>query len=136
MLKVHHIGYLVKDIEISKLDFLKLGYSEVSPIVHDKARKIRICFMENADVMVELVEPCDDCEFLKGLKKKIGVGTYHICYECDNFDNTIQKLTSNNGGGYILIQEPSPAVAIGNRRVVFMFSPNVGLIELVEIQGA
>lgn len=48
--------------------------------------------MENADVVIELVEPDEDCEFLKGLKKKIGVGAYHICYECDDFEKEIHCL--------------------------------------------
>lgn len=133
MLKTHHIGYLVKDIEKSKTEFSKLGYSEVSSAVHDEARKITICFMRNTGSVIELVEPDEDCEFLKGLKKKIGVGAYHICYECDDFDNAMNEFCNE---GYIVVQEPSQAVAINNRRVVFMFNPDVGLIELVEAQGA
>ncbi len=133
MLKTHHVGYLVKNIEKSKEEFKKLGYILTSEVIHDEARKIKICFMDNFGVVIELVEPDEDCEFLKGLKKKIGVGTYHICYECDDFERERNTLLDS---GYLEVQEPAKAIAIDGRRVSFMFAPDIGLIELLEEKGA
>lgn len=132
MIKVHHIGYLVKNIEDSKQEFFNLDYKEISMVVYDETRKIHICFLENAGVVVELVEPDEDCEFLKGLKKKIGVGTYHICYECDDFVNDIKRFSES---GYLIVQEPAIAPAIDGRKVAFLYAPNMGLIELLENKG-
>lgn len=129
MIKTHHIGYLVKSIEDSKQEFLNLGYTEKTGVVYDESRKINICFLENAGVVVELVEPDEDCDFLKGLKKKIGVGAYHICYECDDFKNDIKRLSEN---GYLIVQEAAAAPAINGRKVAFLYAPNMGLIELLE----
>ena len=36
------------------------------------------------------------------------------------------------GNGYIRIDEPTPAPAIGGRRVVFLMHPAAGMLELLE----
>lgn len=129
MIKTHHIGYLVKSMEDSRREFLNLGYTETAAVVYDESRKINICFLENAGVVVELVEPDEDCDFLKGLKKKIGVGAYHICYECDDFEKDIKRLSEN---GYLVVQEAAVAPAINGRKVAFLYAPDMGVIELLE----
>ena len=37
-----------------------------------------------------------------------------------------------SGNGYIRIDEPTPAPAIGGRRVVFLMHPAAGMLELLE----
>lgn len=49
-MKVHHIGYAVKNLEKAIDDFSSLGYRLVSDIVDDAIRNVRICFMENGGV--------------------------------------------------------------------------------------
>lgn len=128
-MKIHHVGYLVKNIDKSLTDFVKLGYKKESEIIHDEFRKINICFLVNGDYRIEFVEPTEECEFLKNLIKKIGVGTYHLCYESDDFEKDVKNLTEN---GYIIAQEKAEAVAIDKKNVVFLYSRNAGLIEIID----
>ena len=44
LVKVHHIGYLVKSI---KRSIEKLGYKIETEIISDSVRKIDICFLLN-----------------------------------------------------------------------------------------
>ena len=54
---------------------------------------------------------------------------YHICYETEQFEDDIQALTEN---GFLSIEEPMPAPAIGGRRVCFLMNAQIGMIELLE----
>jgi len=54
---------------------------------------------------------------------------YHICYETNDLDKELARLTAQS---YTAIDAPTPAPALGNRRVVFLMSPFLGMIELLE----
>ena len=43
-----------------------------------------------------------------------------------------KELAELEGNGYIRIDEPTPAPAIGGRRVVFLMHPAAGMLELLE----
>lgn len=129
-MKIDHIGYAVKRIDRAITAFQKLGY-EFEPVIDDTDRNVKLAFGTKDGYRVELVAPLD---------KKAGspvdqylsnaVGTpYHICYESENFDEEIDELVKQ---GYKVVIEPRPAVAFGNRRVVFMMNIGFGLMEIVE----
>lgn len=131
---VHHIGYLVKDMDYSIKEFQKLGYELEGSVVQDKSRKISIQFMVCGMVRIELIVPDKDNDFLLSLRKRIGNAPYHICYETDKYDMIINEMTNPNSinGGYIITQESAPAVAIRNKRVTFLYNSDIGLIEILE----
>ena len=78
-LKVHHIGYLVKNIDKSKALFSLLGYNLEQNNVYDEFRDIDICFMIKDGYRVELVSPRKQTSIVGELRKKIGNSPYHIC---------------------------------------------------------
>ncbi|MBE5939350.1 MAG: lactoylglutathione lyase [Lachnospiraceae bacterium] len=127
-MKVHHIGYLVKNIEKSITEFKKLGYTGDN-VTRDEYRGIDICFMENNGYIVELISPYHDASTVSGLMKKYKNSPYHLCYISDNLSEDIDKLSSD---GYTQIDIPTEAPAINGKKVVFMMNINIGLIELVE----
>ena len=129
-MKVHHIGYLVKDIHKSIPSFEELGYSIVKKTVYDKARDVNICFMQQDGYCIELVEPCSEKSVVYDQLKRQGNTPYHICYEVDDLESTIEEYRSQK---YVLMQPPAVAPAIDGRRVAFMFHRTVGMIELVEM---
>lgn len=85
--------------------------------------------LANNGYRVELVSPNDKNSAIGYLYKKIGNSPYHICYEVQNFKNAIADM-ENRGYGY---HQPQCAPAIGDNNVVFMFSANIGMVELVEV---
>ena len=78
---------------------------------------------------IELIAESEGCELFGKKFKKFGSTPYHICYECEEMERTLEELQKEN---FILIREPQPASAINNRRVAFMYSDAVGQIELLE----
>lgn len=128
-IKIHHIGYLVKKIESAVVSFEKLGFTLTDEITYDEIRKVNICFMEKGGYMIELVSPVSSDSVVAGLIKKYKSCPYHICYESEQFDATLKSMTEN---GYTAIDNPTPAPAFGGRKVVFLMSPTIGMVELLE----
>ncbi|HBA68251.1 MAG TPA: lactoylglutathione lyase [Lachnospiraceae bacterium] len=126
---IHHIGYLVKKIDKAMEAFQHLGYSAVSDIIYDGGRKVHICFMEKDGYRIELVSPGDSSSVVSGLLKKYKNSPYHICYETADFETDFASLSAE---GFTAIDTPTPAPALGGRRVVFLMNPFLGMIELLE----
>jgi len=127
-LKIHHIGYLVKKIEKAKQAFESLGYLTKQDTVYDDIRKVHICFLTKDGCCVELVSPAAGDSVAAGLMKKYKNSPYHICYEADDPEAAYRKLTAD---GFTAIDAPTPAPALEGRRVVFLISPVIGMIELI-----
>lgn len=127
-LKIHHIGYLVKKIEKAKQSFEALGYQIEQDTVYDDIRKVNICFLIKDGYRVELVSPVSEESVVAGLIKKYKNCPYHICYETEDYETAYSELTA---GGFIAIDTPTPAPALENRKVVFLTSAVMGMIELI-----
>ncbi len=128
-LKVHHIGYAVPTIDEARAEFEALGWMACGGVIDDVERKVRIQFLRLGAEVVELVAPLmDDSPIRKTLQK--GNGTpYHICYEVESLDEAEREFKAMR---FIVFKKPSPAPAIGMRRVEWFYSRNNGIIELVE----
>ena len=126
---VHHIGYLVKDIQKARETFGFLGYTAGSEVMYDEYRDVYILFMHRDGYTVELVSPGSGNSVVAGLMKRLKNSPYHICYETENFDEKLAELEQN---GFLRIGDPCPAPAIDGRKVCFLQSARIGLIEVLE----
>ena len=128
-MKVDHIGYAVKNIEKAKKTMELLGYT-FEDVIQDPDRNIDICFRELDGYRVELIAPNQKDSPVDACLQKNGSTPYHLCYQSDCIEQDIQRLVENR----FRISVPlAPAVAFGGRRVVFMYSLSIGLIEIVEM---
>lgn len=128
-MKIHHVGYLVKKIEKATKAFENLGFKAMDKQIYDEIRGIDILFMEKDGYVIELVSPKDADSVVSNLIKKLGNSPYHFCYEVDDLESSAEKLSNE---GYVIIDEPTVAVAIQGRKVIFLMHPFLGMIELVE----
>ena len=128
-MKVHHIGHLVRDIEKAKVMFHALGFVNASETYYDESRDIDIVFLENDGYKVELVAPRSEKSVIWKHLKRSGSTPYHFCFSVHDIEKQI-KIKEEEG--YITLQAPSKAPAIANRNVAFLYSPDIGIIELVE----
>lgn len=129
-MKIDHIGYAVKRIDRAIAAFQKLGYV-FKPVVDDTDRNVQLAFGVKNGYRIELVAPLDkrvESPIDQYLSHAVGM-PYHICYESKDLDKEVEELKSQ---GYKVVIEPRPAVAFGNRRVVFMMNIGFGLMEIVE----
>ncbi len=127
-LTVHHIGYLVKNMKKARDTFLSLGYRIEQDTLRDEFRKVDICFLVKDNYRIELVCPYAEDSVVSGLMKRFKNSPYHICYETADFEAAYAELREN---GFIAIDAPAPAPALGGREVVFLSSASLGMIELI-----
>lgn len=122
-MEIHHIGYLVKNIEKARQSFEGLGYAAETGIVYDSLRDIDILFMTNGFYRIELVEPKSKESVVADIMTRMGNSPYHICYICNNIAITQNDMLDK---GFIPTGEIQPAIAIDNKKVCFMFNRYIG----------
>ncbi len=127
-MKTDHIGYLTTDISETAKAFEAFGYERQSVIDFDD-QKCSVCFLvKDNNVKIELVKPYEENKSLMRLMKKIGNAPYHICYEVDNLDEALEKW----GGQFVQLFPPVPSPAFGGCRICYLWSREIGFVELVE----
>jgi methylmalonyl-CoA/ethylmalonyl-CoA epimerase len=130
-MRLHHIAYVCENVE-QKADELcrLLGYEiESSPVI-DENQNVRILFLIHKDCSrLELLEPYGTQSPVRKFLEK-GGGLYHLCFEVDNLDEALHRITSNNQA--YIVKQPAVAPAIGSRRVAFVVTAGNDLIEFVE----
>jgi methylmalonyl-CoA/ethylmalonyl-CoA epimerase len=125
---IDHIGYAVKSMEKAQKAMEQMGYSFTPPL-DDTARHVRLAFGEMDGYRVELVAPLDDEAPVAPYLSRIGPTPYHICYRSSRIEEEIAELQEKR---FKVTVPLAPAVAFGGKRVVFMYSLSLGLIEIVE----
>jgi methylmalonyl-CoA/ethylmalonyl-CoA epimerase len=131
-LSFQHLGVAVVSIEKALPVYEQLfGYKLVSGPFDDPIQKVTVCFLGRGltnDIIIELIEPLnEESPIQKTLKK--GGGAYHVCYEVDNLEDALSRMSEQ---GCIIVSQPVPAVAFGNRRIAWLYLPTRQLIELLE----
>lgn len=126
--QIHHIGYLVKNMEKAKQTFTALGYQTKQDTVCDPIRDVTICFLEKDGYRIELVSPVSETSVVAGLLKKYKNCPYHICYEAADYESASAALSS---AGFLAIDTPTEAPALAGRKVAFFSSPAIGMVELL-----
>lgn len=130
-MRINHIGYAVQDIKEAAKKFMMLGYTASDGIIEDVARQVHIQFFEDPSGMkIELVAPSHSGCPVGAWLAKNGNSTYHLCYECQNLEETIERLSNV---GFLTVHAPAAAPALAGKRVAFLYSLQTGLLELVEI---
>ncbi len=128
-MRIHHIGYLVRNMEKAMDTFVSAGYTVKKNAVYDNYREVDIAFLERDGYTIELVCPKTATSVVADLVKRYKNSPYHICYISDDFQKDVENLI---GGGYRLIDEPTPAPALDGKKVCFLMNPFVGMIELLD----
>lgn len=127
-MNLHHIGYAVRQIDEAFKYFKLLGFSVSSDIVEDTVRNVRICFIENNGVKIELIEPMNGKSPITDVLSKNGPTPYHLCVEVEDIIKSVSDLQKN---GFMLLSPPKAAPAIERKPVAFLFRKEIGVVELV-----
>lgn len=125
---IDHIGYAVKEISRAEKSMEALGFV-FEETVEDHDRNIAIAFGTMDGYRVELVAPLEGESPVDAYLGKTGPTPYHICYKSSDIEADVERLKSKRFKVSIPL---APAVAFGGKRVVFLYSLSVGLIEIVE----
>lgn len=134
--RVHHTGFLARDIEVSAAALEDLGYTRLTGVIRDDEpsasgarRNVDLCFLESGGTVVELVSPIDETSDVYNTLRANGEGPYHICYAVASLEDAIASLREKR---WRVLRRPSPAVAFSGSPVAFLVKKGAGMIELVQ----
>ena len=127
-----HVGVAVPDIEEALSYYRPIGFQVKQHPVIDKDRDVKICFIQNDTLVLELVSPA-----YKGKKSPVdtyldskqGYTIYHICYLASDMQAQIELMTDN---GYIELHKAAPSIAMEGRKVAYLYNRVMGLVEIAE----
>ena len=128
-LKQHHIGCLVPNINDFKNEnkniWVESDYSEVFDI---RAQDVKVCFIKNGGITLELVEPGLSNDPLKRLLSK-GVSYYHLAYSTEFYELSVSNFLAAN------CRQLSDFIseAFAGKRCSFFYHNQLKLIELIEL---
>lgn len=119
----HHIGLAVESIR---------AVDPSCQIYVEKTQRVSLTFVSVNGIRIELLEPLGDNSPIASSLGK-GMKLLHLCYEVPNIE---AALATCKPFGFHPISRPLPAPLYGNRRVIWVYSSNYGLFELIETDGA
>ena len=114
-----HAGIAVRSID---------GVASGLEIIEDPLQKVLVAFIDLNGLKVELICPAGENSPVSEILAK-GQHLYHLCYRVQNMNNSL-KIARDHG--LHCIAKPVPAMAFGNKRIAWVFSPALGLFELLE----
>lgn len=125
----HHLGIATKSIEKCVSIYNKLGYHN-SDIKVEPSQNVKICFLsKEGSPILELVEPLNNDAPVSSIIKNSGTTPYHTCYEVENLQNSLDELEDS---GFRLLIEPLKTEAMDAGLFCYLFSAEIGLIELYQ----
>jgi methylmalonyl-CoA/ethylmalonyl-CoA epimerase len=124
----HHIGLACRRLADEYDGLAAMGYSQEGDPITDPIQMVKVQFFVGGGPRVELVEPQSDKSPAMGWLNR-GAKLYHFAYKVGDLDAAMHFLENR---GFAAVSEPAPAVAFAMRRIVFMMSPSMVLVELVE----
>jgi methylmalonyl-CoA/ethylmalonyl-CoA epimerase len=128
-LELEHIGWAVNSIEGALPALEALGFKKSAEAVDDEARNVRILIMENGSSSIELVAPLGDKSPVSSFLLKNGPAPYHLCFAADG--NNLERVTGRlRQAGFKELIKAAPAPALGGDSVVFLYSKDIGIVEL------
>lgn len=129
LLEMDHIGYAVRDIEKSAALYVAAGWV-LSPIYEEEVQHTKIAFLTKPGMtMIELVSPLEGDSPVDNILRTQGVSPYHICYIVEDIMQAVEDLYEE---GFKPLFMPVESIAMGNRKICYLYHMDVGYIELVE----
>ena len=131
VLKIDHLGILVKDIDANR-ELFELLDLEVGTIEHVPAFGVEIAFLRVGESLVELVKPVDqDTEIATELEARPQSALlHHVAFRVDDIDAQLAKLRDAG----VALADEKPRQGAGGASVAFLDrqAGNGVRIELVE----
>ena len=125
-MKLHHIGYVVKDIAQyeKNLIFEKKIKELFDPVQNSKMA----LYLNYTDSWIELIQPLNEESFTYNFLQKNGSSYHHLCYEIGSESELNEVVDSQK---LIKVKGPIPAILFDGRVVWFFYSRNKQIVEFV-----
>lgn len=123
-LKLNHIGYVVRDLEIYARGFPGLRFERM---VDDPLQHARLALYDAGGAFVELIQPDGPEAFTWAHLERAGEGMHHLCYEGVG-DKDIDDLLAAHR--MLKIRGPMHAPLFG-RPVLFAMTRRKAIVEFI-----
>jgi methylmalonyl-CoA/ethylmalonyl-CoA epimerase len=132
-IRFHHIGVAVKSFDKSIIYYKNLGY-ECSDIINDEIQNVELVYCKSKTFPnVELIKPVNENSPVYSILQKNDTQIYHQCYQTKDLKKALEFLQRKNK--IFCISKPKTAILFNNKKVSFYQIPNVGLIEILEVEN-
>ena len=131
--EIHHIGIAVDSIARSLPYYTEfLGMVQETGIVSDPIQKVRVVLLgpggNQSQTRIELIEELETPSPISNILKQKN-RMYHFCVEVESLEQSLEEARASRS---IVLGDPVPAKLFDGRRIVFIFTPDRYLIELLE----
>ena len=126
--RFHHLGVACRDLDREFAGWERLGYRVEGEDFDDPIQKVRGRFIVGLGPRLELLTPAGPGSPVDGVLDR-GGKIYHQGFEAFRFEAALERLQA---GGARLVAPPAPAVAFGGRRIAFLMTNTLNLIEIIE----
>lgn len=128
--RLHHVGYVVSDIDAAAEHYRALGFGEGERHEIPEQHIVAMTFRAGAGWM-ELIQPTDPEGPIAAFMAKRGEGVHHVAYEVEDIE---AKLAELKAAGVQLIDEV-PRTGAHNWRIAFIHPKALHgvLTELVQV---
>ena len=125
-MKLHHIGYVVKDIVQYEKSLI---FEKKIKELFDPVQNSKMALYENySDSFIELIQPLNEESFTYNFLQKNGSSYHHLCYEVSSGEEMMGIVGAQK---LIMVKGPIPAILFDNREVWFYYSRNKQVVEFV-----
>jgi methylmalonyl-CoA/ethylmalonyl-CoA epimerase len=125
----HHIGIATKSIDKCVDIYHNFGYN-VSETKAEPSQNVNICFLSRSgSPLLEIIEPLNNESPISRIVQNSGTTPYHLCFEVDDILKSIKELEEIK---FRLLFEPITSEAMDEGLFCYLFSSEIGLIELYQ----
>ena len=125
-MKLHHIGYIVKDISNYEKNLL---YEEKIKEIIDPVQNSKLALYKNySSCFIELVQPINPQSFNYNFLEKFGEQYHHLCYTVGSKEE-MEGISDRMK--MIFFKGPLPAILFDNKEIYFYYSRNKTIIEFL-----
>lgn len=124
-MNIHHIGYVVKDIE--RYSQSMPGLSLVKTVEDPVQRATLALYAVGSGCCVELIQPHDAQAYTWGHLQRSGEGMHHVCYEGLDAEGVDQLIAAHR---MLKVLGPVHAVLF-DRPVVFAVTRSRSIVEFL-----
>jgi methylmalonyl-CoA/ethylmalonyl-CoA epimerase len=128
--KIAHIGYVVRDINLSLSAWLSSGYTISIPVTYDPIQNVNCLLLaKEGEPNIELVSPGEKGEHPLNSRLSRGGGLDHICFFTESLEDSIRI---EKDCGALVICEPVYATMFDSR-IAFVLRRSGILVEYLEM---
>lgn len=125
-MKLHHIGYIVKDIDAFETNLV--CEKKVAEAL-DTIQKARLALYTNfSDSYIELIQPLSEDSFTYNALQKTGNSYHHVCYTVDSKEEFADIADKRK---LVVIKNWMPASLFNEKLVCFCYTRNKTIVEFL-----